>query len=96
MFIQFSISVLDAERGLMPRVDEIGDGDVIIGLPSSGVHSNGFSLVHKVMAKAGVTYNDRAPFSSHGRTFGRLRNHFACETNELMIAVFYILFWFHL
>lgn len=66
----FAMGVLE-NGALMPRVDEISDGDVIIALPSSGVHSNGFSLVHKVMAKAGASYNDRAPFSSHGRTFGK-------------------------
>lgn len=67
----FAMGVL--ENGtLMPRVDEIADGDIIIALPSSGVHSNGFSLVHKVMDKAGVTYNDPAPFSSSGKTFGKL------------------------
>lgn len=66
----FSMGILE-NGALMPRVDEIVDGDVIIALPSSGVHSNGFSLVHKVMDKAGVTYNDCAPFSSNGKTFGK-------------------------
>lgn len=45
-------------------------GDIVIGIPSSGVHSNGFSLVHKVMEQAGVTFKDPAPFSANGRTFG--------------------------
>lgn len=82
----FAMGVLE-NGALLPRVDEISDGDVIIALPSSGVHSNGFSLVHKVMAAAGVTYTDRAPFSSHGRTFGKL-NHFLYEINKLTIAIF--------
>lgn len=45
-------------------------GDVLIGLPSSGVHSNGYSLVRKVMAHVGAEYTDNAPFAvaSVGRT----------------------------
>ena len=47
--------------------------DVLIGLPSSGVHSNGYSLVRKVMAHVGAEYTDNAPFAvaSVGRTVRR-------------------------
>ena len=51
-----------AERGaLLPRGD-IATGDVVIGLASSGVHSNGFSLVRSVVAKADLGWNAPAPF----------------------------------
>ncbi|EEF47295.1 phosphoribosylformylglycinamidine cyclo-ligase, chloroplastic [Ricinus communis] len=36
-------------------------GDVIIGLPSNGVHSNGFSLVRRVLARSGLSLNDQLP-----------------------------------
>ncbi|XP_020810130.1 trifunctional purine biosynthetic protein adenosine-3 [Drosophila serrata] len=53
-----------AERsGILPRLSDIQPGDVLIGLPSSGVHSNGFSLVHAVLKRVGLGINDRAPFS---------------------------------
>ena len=53
-----------AERGaLLPRSD-IAAGDVIIGLASSGVHSNGFSLVRKVVAKSGLLWTAPAPFDA--------------------------------
>jgi phosphoribosylformylglycinamidine cyclo-ligase len=53
-----------AERdGLLPRSD-IADGDAIIGLASSGVHSNGFSLVRKVVAKSGLMWSAPAPFDT--------------------------------
>ena len=52
------------ERGaLLPRPD-MGPGDVILGLASSGVHSNGFSLVRKIVEHSGLTYADPAPFAS--------------------------------
>jgi phosphoribosylformylglycinamidine cyclo-ligase len=52
-----------AERGaLLPRGD-IADGDVIIGLASSGVHSNGYSLVRKVVGKTGLNWSEPAPFA---------------------------------
>jgi phosphoribosylformylglycinamidine cyclo-ligase len=52
-----------AERGtLLPRPD-IAVGDAVIGLASSGVHSNGFSLVHKIVAQSGLPFSAPAPFS---------------------------------
>jgi phosphoribosylformylglycinamidine cyclo-ligase len=54
-----------AERGsLLPRGD-IADGDVIIGLASSGVHSNGYSLVRKIVEKSGLAWRDPAPFADN-------------------------------
>ena len=40
-----------------------GAGDVLIGLPSDGVHANGFSLVRRVAARAGLGWDDAAPFA---------------------------------
>jgi phosphoribosylformylglycinamidine cyclo-ligase len=52
-----------AERGtLLPRHD-IEAGDAVIGLASSGVHSNGFSLVRKIVEQSRVAYDAPAPFS---------------------------------
>jgi phosphoribosylformylglycinamidine cyclo-ligase len=52
-----------AERGaLLPRPG-IAAGDVVLGLPSSGIHSNGFSLVRRVVADAGLGWADPAPFA---------------------------------
>ena len=52
-----------AERGtLLPRGD-IEAGDAVIGLASSGLHSNGFSLVRKIVELSGLAFDAQAPFS---------------------------------
>ena len=52
-----------AERGTLLPHKNIGPGDAVIGLASSGVHSNGFSLVRKVVEKSGVAFDAPAPFA---------------------------------
>lgn len=55
-------SVGAAERGtLLPRRD-VAAGDVVLGLPSSGVHSNGYSLVRKIATVSGLGWDAPAPF----------------------------------
>jgi phosphoribosylaminoimidazole (AIR) synthetase len=46
----------------LPRTDEITPGDVVIGIPSSGVHSNGYSLVRAVVNRAQLSYESMSPF----------------------------------
>jgi phosphoribosylformylglycinamidine cyclo-ligase len=58
-----------AERGdILPR-STVTSGDVILGIASSGVHSNGFSLVRKIVTHSGLGYADAAPFAP-GKTLG--------------------------
>jgi phosphoribosylformylglycinamidine cyclo-ligase len=53
-----------AERGaLLPRTD-MAAGDILIGLPSSGVHSNGYSLVRRLVAEAKLAWDAPAPFAA--------------------------------
>ncbi|NWG53891.1 MAG: phosphoribosylformylglycinamidine cyclo-ligase [Hydrogenophilaceae bacterium] len=52
-----------AERGrLLPRESEIRAGDVIIGVASSGAHSNGYSLIRKIVERTGLAWTAPAPF----------------------------------
>jgi phosphoribosylformylglycinamidine cyclo-ligase len=51
-----------AERGtLLPRPD-IAAGDVLVAIASSGVHSNGYSLVRKIVELSGIDWYLEAPF----------------------------------
>ncbi|MEP6830514.1 MAG: phosphoribosylformylglycinamidine cyclo-ligase [Rhizomicrobium sp.] len=57
-------SVGAVERGhVLPRTAEMVPGDVLIGVASSGVHSNGYSLVRKVVEKSGLSWDAEAPFA---------------------------------
>ncbi len=58
-------SVGAAERGtLLPR--DVAPGDTILGLASSGVHSNGFSLVRRVVEASGIGWDATTPFAPAG------------------------------
>jgi len=53
-----------AERGaLLPRAD-IAAGDTLVAIASSGVHSNGYSLVRRIVALSGLGWDAPAPFAA--------------------------------
>jgi phosphoribosylformylglycinamidine cyclo-ligase len=56
-------------HGILPRTGTMKAGDVLIGVASSGVHSNGFSLVRKVVEKSGLSLDAPAPFAA-GKSLG--------------------------
>ncbi len=57
----FSVGAI--ERGQeLPLPTNIGD--IIIGLSSNGIHSNGYSLVRKIVEKCGLQWSDEAPFEN--------------------------------
>jgi phosphoribosylaminoimidazole synthetase len=52
-----------AERGQLLPTDDIVEGDVLLGLASTGLHSNGFSLVRRIVERSGLGWEDAAPFA---------------------------------
>lgn len=54
---------------LLPKMDDMVAGDVLLALKSNGFHSNGFSLVRKIVERAGLDYTSPAPWHS-GKSVG--------------------------
>jgi phosphoribosylformylglycinamidine cyclo-ligase len=65
----FTVGVV--EKSEIIDGSQIQIGDVAIGLASSGIHSNGYSLVRKVIEVAGVQWHDR-PAAFHGQSVGEV------------------------
>ena len=64
----FSIGAV--ERGaVLPRLGDQKAGDLLIGIGSDGPHSNGYSLVRRVVERSGLGWTDDAPFAP-GQTLG--------------------------
>ncbi len=57
----FTVGAVERHH-VLPRTNDMNEGDVVIGVASSGVHSNGYSLVRRVVTDAGVAYDAPAPF----------------------------------
>ncbi len=55
-------SVGAVERGEALTGEHVKAGDTVLGLSSSGLHSNGYSLVRKIIERTGLNYSDPAPF----------------------------------
>jgi phosphoribosylformylglycinamidine cyclo-ligase len=63
----FAVGAAERDR-LLPGT--VTPGDVVLGLASSGVHSNGFSLVRRIVAAAGLSWDAPAPFAAE-QTIGQ-------------------------
>jgi phosphoribosylaminoimidazole synthetase len=57
----FCVGAVEREH-ILPKTTDFQQGDMLIGLPSSGFHSNGYSLVRKIVATSGLNYDDSAPW----------------------------------
>ncbi len=57
----FSVGAVERDA-ILPKTRDMAVGDVLIGIASSGAHSNGYSLVRRVVADAGLSYDAPAPF----------------------------------
>ncbi|XP_049714489.1 trifunctional purine biosynthetic protein adenosine-3 isoform X1 [Elephas maximus indicus] len=67
----FAVGAMERDQKL-PHLDRITEGDVVIGVASSGLHSNGFSLVRKIVEKSSLQYSSPAPDGCGDQTLGQL------------------------
>ena len=59
----FCVGAVDRDQ-VLPRLGDQKPGDVLIGVGSSGPHSNGYSLVRRIVERSGLAWEAAAPFAT--------------------------------
>lgn len=57
-----AFGTVEAGKPLLPDKGAMAAGDILLALASSGCHSNGYSLIRKIVEHAGLSYHDPAPW----------------------------------
>ena len=65
-----TIGAIPRDRKILPAKDDMKAEDVLLGLSSSGCHSNGFSLIRKILEQSRLDLKDKAPWAD-GELVGR-------------------------
>ena len=65
----FCVGAVDRDK-VLPRLDRQKPGDILVGLGSSGPHSNGYSLVRRIVERSGLAWDAPAPFEG-GKTLAQ-------------------------
>ena len=65
----FCVGAVDRDK-VIPRLGDQKAGDILIGLGSSGPHSNGYSLIRRIVERSGLAWDAPAPFSD-GQTLAQ-------------------------
>lgn len=78
----YSVGCVEYSQEL-PRLNDICEGDLVIGLPANGLHCAGLDIIYELMKELQLNYTDVAAFSQRKFTYGKFSQKFS-NKNQIL------------